>query len=359
MPLYSNQTPYNPYASTGYVSGSRPRITKDTNYRPFFDIPDFYGRTSQYFAASGSSPRNSMDTSILDNFREGVNIRTGMDIFHSSQPKIFFMDGQQDLAMHPNGDLTHQSTFNTFGQSQDFIQYTGQIAFVDSHLNVEGRGQNGISKMVDYIRMTQQINEGSLQESMVFPIYMNGGPQYADETIIEFFPLPFRLASIENPQEMSRGVFATFEDGGNEDDERRFGTNTIGQFVERDNSRPCGRYLLESDASYIVVTGSNGAVINVVHLRPSSVPDETVIRRITPWLDEPRNIYFPRFTNTLDLLSASVGGKSFYEYAYGTTSTELQTRDIKSATAGHSYYGGKAGLYGTDSIAFGGLIRGS
>lgn len=354
MPLYSNQTAYNPYASTGFFSGARAQVTKDTKYRPFFDISNFYGRTSQYLAISGS-----MDTSVLDNFREGVGIRTGTDIFHSSQPKIFFMDGHQDLAMHPNGDLTHQSNFNTFGQAYDFIQYTGQVAFVDSHLNVEGRGLNGISKMVDYIKITEGINQGLIDESMVFPIYLNGGPQFADETIIEFFPLPFRLASIENPQEMSRGMFATFEDGGNEDDERRFGTNTIGQFIERDLSRPCGRHLLESDASYIVVTGSNGSLINIIHLRPSSVPNETVIRRIKPWLDEPKNIYFPKITNTLDLLSASVGGKSFYEYAYGTTNTELQTRDIKSAAAGFSYYGGNAGLYGTDSIAFGGLYLGS
>jgi hypothetical protein len=39
------------------------------------------------------------------------------DIYKSNQVKISFVDGSGDLEILPNGDLTNQSQFITFGQA--------------------------------------------------------------------------------------------------------------------------------------------------------------------------------------------------------------------------------------------------
>jgi hypothetical protein len=196
---------------------------------------------------------------------------------------------------------------------------------------------------------------------------MNGGPQFYEESIIEPFPLPFRLATNESPQEQIRGVYA-FLEAGNIGEERRFGTNITEQMIYKDQPAMV-RSFLEYGASYLIVTNSLGTVIGVVDTRPNAIMDQTVQPKLKPWVDQANGEYFPALTNTIDLLGVTVTSsivnlngevvgsttQPFFSENYDISDSYLQTRDQKSATAGFTYGNG---LYGTDSVAFGGMYRG-
>ena len=304
-----------------------------------------------------------ISTKNIDIYREGVNLRTTQDVYSSLQPKLIVQDGSQANIAKPNGEIIHESTFTTYGQAGDFIQYTANTLFNDSHVGVEGTilNSNGvrISKTTNYLIESGYIVEGIINADDVYPIYMNGGPQFYEESIIEPFPMPFRLATNESPQEQIRGIYA-FLEAGNVGDERRFGTDIAEQRVYREFPTVV-RSFFEYGANYYIVTGSTGKVIDVINTRPNAILDQTVQPQLKPWVDEANGQYFPDLTNTTDLLGVTVATtqQPFFSENYGLSDSELQSRDQKSSTAGYSYYGGNASLYGTDSIAFGGYYRGS
>ena len=331
-----------------------PYWSTKTGFQPFNDSANYYGRSVKNSYVSGG-----INTAPIDQFREGVNLRTFMDIYKATQVKISFTDGQQALTTQPNGRFDHQSTFQTFGQAVDFIQYTGIVSFDDAHKSVEGTRANAnnvqLPATVEYLIDNGNIVEGLMDASQVYPIYMNGGPQFMEEAIIEPFPMPFRLNTNESPQELARGIFAFFEDG-NYGDERRFGANQVEQMQYRDQPIMVRPYL-EYGADFLIVTASGKT--QVINIKPTAIPDQTVIAKIKPWVDEPPAKYFPQLLSALDLLSASINNVPFYYNNYSLSDSNLQNRDQKSSTAGYSYYGPNMGYYGTDSIAFGGLLRGS
>ena len=340
----------------------------DQYFKPFVDTANYYGKTNRNLVVSGGMP-----TREIDIYREGVNLRTIQDIYSSNQIKAIFEDGTQDHEVKPNGELSHQSAFITYGQAGDFTQYTCNSLFNDSHVGVEGTmlGDNGvrISKTTNYLIESGLIVEGYLNADDVYPIYMNGGPQFYEESIIEPFPMPYRLATNESPQEQIRGVYA-FLEAGNIGDERRFGTNIVEQMVYRDEPLAV-RSFLEYGASYLIVTNSSGNVVGVVDTRPNAILDQTVQPMFEPWVDEANGQYFPQLTNTIDLLGVTVTSsivnlngevvgtrtQPFFSENCDFSDSYLQTRDQKSATAGFTY--GNVALYGTDSVAFGGMFRGA
>ena len=343
-----------------------PYWVNDTSYKPFVDTANYYGRTNRYLTVSGGMP-----TKEIDIYREGVNLRTIQDIYNSNQPKILFQDGTQDRLTEPNGELLHQSPFITYGQAGDYVQYTSNTLFNDSHVGVDGTllfGGTRISKTANYLIESALIVEGYLNADDVYPIYMNGGPQFYEESIIEPFPMPFRLATNESPQEQIRGIYAFLETG-NVGDERRFGTDAVEQMVYREEPKTFRSYL-EYGAGYIIVTGSGGEVVGVIDTRPNAIMAQTVQPKMEPWVDQPNGAFFPELTNTTDLLSVQVTSsvvnlngevvgsivQPFFSENYGLSDSNLQTRDQKSATAGFTY--GNVALYGTDSVAFGGYFRG-
>ena len=340
----------------------------DQFYKPFVDIPNYYGRTNRNLVVSGGMP-----TKAIDIYREGVNLRTVQDVYNSNQPKVIFQDGTQDNLAKPNGEMIHESPFITYGQAGDFTQYTSNTLFNDSHVGIEGtilRG-NGtrISKTTNYLIESGLIVEGYVNADDVYPIYMNGGPQFYEESIIEPFPMPFRLATNESPQEQIRGVYA-FLEAGNIGDERRFGTSIVEQMIYRDQPTLV-RSFLEYGASYLIVTNSLGTVVGVVDTKPNAIMDQTIQPKLKPWVDQANGEYFPALTNTIDLLGVTVtssivnlngeivGSRTqpFFSENYKISDSYLQTRDQKSATAGFTY--GNVALYGTDSVAFGGMFRGA
>lgn len=332
-----------------------------TSFQPFNDTAYYYGKTNRNLTVSGG-----INTTPIDSFREGVNLRTTQDIYNSLQVKVVFEDGAQSMETKPNGELTHQSTFITFGQSGDITQYTGNRAFRDQISGVEGtvpyNSSSQFSRTALYLIENGLIAEGLLQIEDVYPIYLNGGPQYQEEAIIEPLTIPNRLYTNESVQELAKGVFA-FLESGNPGEERRFGTDIVEQMQFRSLTTTFRAYL-EQGADYILITGSNGEVTNVVDISPNNILDQGFFPKQSPWVAQENGEYFPDLIGASDLLSVPVTSSTgivqpFYSNNYEISDSELQTRDQKSTTAGYSYYGGNASIYGTDSIAFGGYYRGS
>lgn len=339
----------------------------DRFFEPYVDTANHYGKTNRNLVVSGG-----MSTRNIDIYREGINLRTVQDVYATTQLKLIVQDGTQNNLSKPNGEMIHESPFITYGQAGDFVQYTSNTMFNESHVGVEGTiiDANGtrISKTVNYLIESGLIVDGLLNADDVYPIYMNGGPQFYEESIIEPFPSPFRLATNESPQEQIRGVYA-FLEAGNVGDERRFGTDIVEQMIYRDQPTMT-RAFLEYGANYLLVTASNGTVIGTIDTKPNAIMDQTVQPKFKPWVDESFGQYLPELTNTIDLLGVMVtssvvnlGGEvvgtrvqPFFSNNCSFSDSYIQTRDKKSATAGFTY--GNA-LYNTDSVAFGGLYRGT
>lgn len=337
-----------------------PYWVNNTFFQPFNDTANYYGRTNRNLTTT-----DGIDTKPIDNFREGVNLRTINDIYNTMQLKIVFEDGSQGMEVEPNGELTHQSTFITYGQAGDFVQYTCNTAFNDQIAGVEGTvldGNTRLSRTALYLQQTNDIFLGTVQTSDVYPIYLNGGPQFEEESIIEPLTIPERFQTNQSTQELANGVFG-FLESGNIVDKRRYGTDILEQLQYRSQTTTVRAYL-ETDANYILFTGSYGEVTNVVDIKPNAIFGPTVYSKIEPWVDQPLGAFFPDLLNATDLLKVPVTTSAgiiqpFYSNNYEITDSNLQTRDQKSSTAGFTYYGGNSSLYGTDSVAFGGYYRGT
>jgi hypothetical protein len=330
-----------------------PYWVTNTTIQPFNDTANYYGKNVV------STTTGGMNTAGLDPYREGVYLRTTTDVFRSVQPKMFVCDGQQGFNTTTNNLINHESAFQTYGQSVDFVQFFGTSLFNDDHKGYERTRANNnniqISPLVSYLIDNGNIADGLLDANQVYPIYLNGGPQFTEEATIEPLPIAYKLPTNESPQELARGFFAFFEDG-NYGDERRFGANQIEQLQYRDQPLVVRPYL-EYGSVYLIVTASGKT--QVVNIKPSAIPDQSIVPRIKPWLDEPPARYFPSLiSGSLGLISSLIEGTPYYYEGYKNTDSELQNRDQRSSTAGFTCYGGNFGLYGTDSVAFGGLYRG-
>lgn len=333
-------------------------VTTTGSYRPFNDNQFYYGKVYRPSVTGG------LDTRDINNYREGINLRTLDDIFTSTQMKVSFADGNGDLTNRPNGTLTHEITFNVPGQAVSLVQYTNNNLLYDNIIGVEGTylsGSTRLPKTVQYLIDSGRIADGTLSGSTVFPVYLNGGPQNEAEAIIELLPIPWRLPTNEPTRELSRGVYAELG-AGTPGDERVYGLPQLEQRVSRYEPLVVRPYL-EQGSHTLVVTSSVGSVIKVITSRLNAVPGPQFQQIIRPWLDEDDSAYLPKLVGAEDLLmlSASFSGTTgpYCNFGYQTIGTELQTRDMKSCAAGFSYYGPNASIYGTDSMAFGNRMRGS
>ncbi len=272
--------------------------------QPFNDIPFHYGKVNRRMVVSGG-----IDTTAIDNFREGVSVRTTQDIYGSNQIKIFFCDP----VTQPNGLATHEAPFvNSFGQPPLIV---GTPTFTDSTLLIEGEtSTNQIPRMVDYLISSDKPTTGS------YKTYTNAGNGFREEAII---PSPTTHGNLENGSLSS------------------VGNPEVEQMVFR-RKNGYVRPFLEQDAW---VLSTNNVISTGLTVSDKLIPE------IVPWADEGEGNYFPELLGASDLVKGNE--------AYNPSDSFLQTRDKKSATAGYSYYGGNAAVYGTDSVAFGGLFRGS
>src|SRR5690606_30726142 len=101
------------------------------------------------------------DTTQIDRFRQGVNVRLPQHLYKTTQPKIW------------SGRFDHQTKVITFGQARSFVEYD------DSTIFREKPEFNPVWFIED-------------RENYPYPIIFNDGPQQEEEASIEPFTIPMR-----------------------------------------------------------------------------------------------------------------------------------------------------------------------
>lgn len=274
------------------------------------------GKIQRAAAETTTAVRNGINTRGVDEFRQGIELTTQAHRLKGLGAKIWA------------GNTEGFVTIRTFGQAPSFSEYEGSIAFEElPKFNPVGYIQSG--------------------PAYPLPIIFNNGPQQNKETSLQPFVIPFRSAfdDIDGP-EKPRSVKASLEDG-NQDGRFISGrTSRIEQFVsyipaslepfldegdERIGDTEDGSILIEgyvwSGENYIIPFDDTRMHAIVTQLNTT---DADIIRVLTS-VDSQMN---------LDEDMREVNGRA-------------------SATAGNMVYGGSSARYGTDSIAYAGLVRGS
>lgn len=156
------------------------------------------------------------DTTQIDRFRQGVNVRLPQHLYKTTQPKIW------------SGRFDHQTKVITFGQERSFVEYD------DSTIFREKPEFNPVWFIED-------------RENYPYPIIFNDGPQQEEEASIEPFTIPMRKNNNEGPF-YPRSIKASLEDGNGFDD-LFGGTTRVEQFI--DYSPPLDpRFFLDEGQSY-------------------------------------------------------------------------------------------------------------
>lgn len=162
------------------------------------------------------SATQGYDTTVFNQYRQGVSMRIARHVYETTQPKIWA------------GNLKHAVRVVTIGQARDFTEFENTPEFEElPEFNP-----------VWYIE----------DETYPFPIIFNNGPQQEEEAIIEPFTIPFRKA---NPfgNFVPRTPRGSLEDGNNFDNYDG-GTTRVEQFIEY-NSPVTPRFFLDEGAEYV------------------------------------------------------------------------------------------------------------
>lgn len=286
-------------------------------YKPFDDSGN--DRLVQVIAVSEQSGSGYV-TAPFDAYRQGVEITSPHQLYRGNQPKLW------------SGNLSHHTKIVTYGQARSWTEYENSKIFDDT-----------------VIPFNQQMWIES-PETYPMPIYLNDGPQSEEEAIVEPLTIPFR----KSPQEGARPPRSPkggLEDG-NAFDSPIGATNRIVQFV--DYAPPLTiRYFLDSGEGY-VGNGILGDTIKLEGYVPlierQGVPfndtqDEEIVKQIDVGNDSSDDDQFLAVLKALHVELDEDIRDGYYQKSSGAGSIGI--------------YGPEQARYGTDSMAFGGLLRGS
>lgn len=272
-------------------------------YSPFDDA-----RTVVYIPTD--SDTGGIETSAIDPFRQGVEIKTNKQRFVGMQPKIWA------------GNLDHFVKVTTIGQARSYTEYENTKIFED------------LSKYnpVSYIE---------LGSNYPLPIIFNEGPQQEEEASIEPITIPYRKNGTEGPF-FARRVAGSVEDGNNIDTVFK-NTNKIAQFIDYDPPQD-QRWFLDEGTNYWG-SSDNGIVIDgyiMASERTLSPFDDTSIDDIPQFI--------PNITD--DMFNVLIQMKV-------NLNEDFRPNRTKAANANTFVYGRDSSKYGTDSLAYLGLTRGT
>jgi hypothetical protein len=289
------------------------------DFTPYNDSDD---HRQSLVAAILEQSGSGYDTSAIDAFRQGVEIRTAKHLYLSSIPKIWA------------GNLDHAISVVTYGQARSWTEYEKTGSFDDT---VNSINQGGFDPAV-YLR-----NLGTFDT-----LYFNDGPMEEEEAILEPLTIPLRREFLDGPNP-PRQIHGSLEDGNVALDDPRQGTTRILQFIEY-GSPLNPRYFLDAGQGYIgsSITSSIG--------REGQIP--VLVRNLKAFNDQDDELIVAQITASLD------SGSSVFIGRLKALSIELdedirETYAQKSATAGYDGYGPQQSRYGTDSITHNGWLRGS
>lgn len=265
-------------------------------YTPFDD--------TQSSLRSGASVEAGYSTSGWDLYRQGIEISTDRFRFMGSQPKFW------------SGNTTGYTDVVTYGQNPGFI---------DSNVT-------GLESMYQDMPKFNPAAYIQLGVAYPLPIIFNDGPGEQFEATIEPLAIPFKKHSNEGPV-YAHAIRAEME-GGNK---KGNSTNVAEQFIELYPTEALN-FFLDEGADYF-----------------GNIPKE-------PYVSDTVTASTP-FDDTLSRAMGnrlSSSDSTLQRIAIGSEEEEdLLPYGKKSASAGGSYYGPNAALYGTDSITFAGWSAGS
>ena len=285
----------------------------------FIPFDDSQQNSVEVLIAIKNQVSSGYDTKNIDQFRQGVEITSAKYLYASTQPKLW------------TGNIFQITNITTYGQARSWTEYSNNEIYNDQIIEFNP---------VQYIIQ---------QDKYPFPIYFNNGPMQEEEAIIEPFTVPFRKELIwgANP---SRQVHAELEDGNNFADPKK-GSNFIKQFIEY-NPPLDPYYFLDGGQQYFGTTMSGS--IRIEGYSP------ILIRNIDPFNDTNDEKIVAQISSSLSNTVANmdfIAQLKLLHLELDEDIRELYTQ--KSATAGYSVYGPQQSMYGTDSIAFNGWLRGS
>ena len=273
-----------------------------TEFTPFDD-------SQQVIYIPTDSDTGGSNTLEIDPYRQGVEIRTNRQRFFSTQPKIW------------SGDFDHIVDFNAIGQARSFTEFENSPLFMD-------------------LPEFDPVSYIVLGPNYPLPIVFNDGPQQEEETSFEPITIPFRKNSNEGPFFAHR-VAGQIEDGNNFDTIFK-NANRTSQFWDYDD--PPQRRLFLDEGQQVW-----GALDNGITTEGYSFGQETLLRAFddTTIDDIPQSL-----RASSDLLGVLYSMKMNLDQ-------DLRPSRTRSAGANTFVYGRDSAIYGTDSIAFTNLIRGT
>lgn len=273
-----------------------------------------------------------IDTSIVDPYREGVNIRTSKQRFISTQPKMWA------------GNLNHYTNTTVIGQARSFVEYENSLLFIDQPISASNASHPADFNPIQYIQDT----------NYPFPIKLNGGPQKEEEAYIEPLDIKFRKPSILGTI-TPNSIKANLEDGNYFDDDKN-GANHIEQFISFTLPTQIRFFLDEGQIYYGPVLSGSTSEINEALVNSITVEGFVPIiqREIIPFNETKDEEIVDRISTTnTDLISVLKSLK------FDLDNDIRENFNQKSSTAGYDVYGLNTGYTGTDSIAYVGTYRGS
>lgn len=275
-------------------------------YTPFNDTDQ--PRTEQFRIAKLVA-KDGIDTSAYDPYRQGVEIRNNRQRFLGMLPKMWA------------GNLCHAIQPSAIGQARSFVEFNNSVTFEEKPT------YNPVAYLTD--------------PNYPLPIIFNEGPQQEEVASMEPFIIPFRKHDTYSNY-FPRGPHGTVELGGNTHDmgNGRFGTEKLEQFQDYAIPTISNPYLEEGEYFF-------GNVL----IEGFTDPDQ---RAIEPFDDTSFDRFIqqirtsqPDFIEVLKMKRLNLDED--LRQVYGR----------RSASAGYSVYGPNMASYGTDSIAYGNMARGS
>lgn len=272
-----------------------------TEFTPFDD-------SQQVIYTPTTSSTGGIDTSGIDQFRQGVEIKTNSQRFLSTQPKIW------------SGDFHHYVTYSPIGQARSFTEYENSRVWED----------------LPEFSPVLYIELGSSYPQPV--VFNDDSPQ--DETSVEPITIPYRKTSTEGPFFAHR-VAGEVEDGNNFDSSFK-NANRTSQFWDYDDpiqNRPFldeGQEVYGSLDSGIVVDGDIFSKERLLRAFDDTTIDDIV----------------QSTSASSDLMAVLLDLKM-------NLNEDLRPSRTRSANANTFIYGRDSAKYGAESIAFIGKIRGS
>lgn len=286
-----------------------------TIFKPFDESRDAAIKKAASSSKAPATP--SIDTSAIDEFRQGVEITTEIHRLKGLGAKLWA------------GNIEGYTNVITIGQSLPFAEFEGSIIFEELPE----------FDPVAYIK---------LGPYYPLPIIFNEGPQQNKETNIQPLTIPYRngLSTDIDGKEKPHSMRGSLEDGNQNINKLNGHTSRIEQFIPFETDLIQEPFLDEGQEYFGEVMSGSVVIEGYVW------EDE---RTINPYNERSNDSLIDQLNTTDENLikilktSSSLNLDDDIREVYGRA----------SATAGGDVYGPQMSRTGTDSLAYRLLIRGS